>query len=99
MQNLYENVSKHLGYKVKPPESMVNNLANTYLSVKMFDAAIYLFKLNVINYPESYNVYNSIGDYCSAKGDKANAADNYKKALSIKEVPAVRKKLEKLQGE
>ncbi len=35
--------------------------------------AIYLFKLNVINYPESYNVYDSIGDYYDAKGDKANA--------------------------
>ena len=27
IENLYDNVSKHLGYKVKPPESMVNILA------------------------------------------------------------------------
>ena len=32
------------------------------------------------------------------KGDKANAIDNYKKALSIKEIPDTRQKLEKLQG-
>ena len=60
--------------------------------------AIYLFKLNVVNYPESYNVYDSMGDFYSAKDDKTNAIDNYKKALSIKEVPDTRQKLEKLQG-
>lgn len=98
LESLYENISKHFGYKVKPPESMVNNLANNYLSIKMSDAAIYLFKLNVRNYPESYNVYNSIGDFYAAKGDNAIARDNYKKALSIKEIPAVRQKLEKIQG-
>ena len=98
IENLYDNVSKHFGYKVKPPESMVNSLAYTYLYFKHFDGAFYLFKLNVSNYPESWNVYDSLGDYYDAKGDKANAIDSYKKALSIKEVPDTRKKLEKLQG-
>ena len=98
IENLYENVSKHLGYKVKPPESMVNSLAYTYLSSNRFDEAIYLFKLNIVNYPESYNVYDSMGDFYATKGDKADAIDNYKKALSIKEVPAVRQKLDKHQG-
>jgi predicted alpha/beta superfamily hydrolase len=97
IENLYDNVSKHFGYKVNPPESMVNNLAYTYLSLKMFDASIYLFKLNVTNYPDSFNVYDSLGEYYEATGDKLNAIDNYKKALSIKEVPAIRQKLEKLQ--
>ena len=76
---------------------MVNNLAYTYLSFKTFDAAIYLFKLNVTNYPDSYNVYDSLGEYYEATGDKLNAIGNYKKTLSIKEVPAIRKKLENLQ--
>ena len=98
LESLYENISKHFGYKVKPPEGMVNFLGNTFLTLKHFDQAIYLFKLNIANYPENYNVYNSIGDYYSAKGDKMNAIGSYKKALSIKEVPAVRQKLDKLQG-
>ena len=59
---------------------------------------MYLFKLNVSNYPNSWNVYDAIGDYCEATGDKANAISNYKKALSIKETSDIRKKLEKLQG-
>jgi predicted alpha/beta superfamily hydrolase len=98
IENLYENVSKHFGYKVKPPENMVNSLAYTYLYLKYFDKANYLFKLNVTNYPDSYNVFDSMGDFYTAKSDKANAIYNYKRALLIKEVPDTRKKLEKLQG-
>jgi uncharacterized protein len=98
LENLYENKSKHLGYKVKTPESTVNSLAYTFLYFKHFEEAIYLFKLNVSNYPNSWNVYDAMGDFYDAKGDKTNAIDNYKKALSIKEVPDTRKKLEKLQG-
>jgi hypothetical protein len=98
LENLYQNISKRFGYKVKPPESIVNSLAYTFLYFKHFDEAIYLFKLNVTNYPDSWNVYDSLGDYYDVKGDKANAIDSYKKALSIKEVPNTRQKLEKLQG-
>lgn len=99
IQHQFENISKLLGYNVKPPESMVNNIDYSYISYRMFDAALFLFKLNVSNYPESYNVYDSLGEYYVATGDKANAIDNYKKALSIKEVPYIRQKLEKLQRE
>jgi hypothetical protein len=98
VENLYKNVSQHFGYKVKPTENLVNDLAYTDLYFKRYDESLYLFKLNVLNYPESYNVYNSIGDYYDAKGDKANAIDNYKKSLSIKEVLYTREKLERLQG-
>jgi uncharacterized protein len=98
IENLYENVSKQFGYKVKPPERMVNSLAYTYLYFKHLEKAIFLFKLNVVNYPESSNVYDSLGDYYVAKDDKANAIESFRKALSIKEVPDTRKKLEDLHG-
>lgn len=98
IKNLYEKESAHFGYKVKPPEGMVNSLAYFYLYLKKLDEAIYLFNLNVSNYPHSWNVYDSLGDYYDAKGDKASAIDNYKKAMSIKEVPDTRQKLDKLQG-
>jgi tetratricopeptide (TPR) repeat protein len=73
-------------------------LAYFQLIFKRFEDALYLFKLNISNYPDSWNAYDSLGDYYDANGDKANAIDNYKKALSIKEAPDTRKKLEKLQG-
>ena len=98
IENLYENLSEHFGYNVIPPENMVNDLAYTDLYFKRYDESFYLFKLNVFNYPESYNVYDSMGDFYDAEGDQANAIDNYKKALSIKEVLYTREKLERLQG-
>ena len=64
----------------------------------MFDRALYLFKLNISNYPESYNAYVSLGDYFSKINDKPNAITNYKKALAIKDIPTIRQKLNKLQG-
>jgi hypothetical protein len=98
IENLYENVSKQFGYIVKPPEIMVISLAYYYLYYKHFEDAFYLFKLNVSNYPDSWHAYDSFGYYYDATGDKAKAIDNYKKALSIKELPDTRKKLEALQG-
>jgi tetratricopeptide (TPR) repeat protein len=98
IENHFENVSKQMGYKVKPSEELVNSLGYAALSSKHYDDAIYLFKLNVVNYPESSNVYDSLGDFYSAEDDKTNAVNNYKKALSIKEVQVTKQKLEKLQG-
>lgn len=97
LESIYENISKHFSYKLKPPEGMVNSLAYTYLYFKHMEDASYLFKLNVVNYPESSNVYDSLGDYYVAKDDKANAIESFKKALSLKEIPDTRKKLEDLQ--
>lgn len=98
MENHYDNLSKHLGYSVKPPEGDVNRLAFGALNSKHFEEAIYLFNLNAVNYPESSDAYDSLGDYYVAKADKPNAINSYKKALSIKEVPETRRKLEKLQS-
>jgi hypothetical protein len=94
----FSNVSKQIGYKVKPSESLVNNFAFQALGSKHFKKAERLFKMNVDNYPTSYNVYDSIGDYYDATGDVPKAISSYQKALTIKDNPDTRKKLEKLQG-
>jgi hypothetical protein len=52
--------------------------------------------MNVTNYPESFNVYDSLGDYYEATGDKASAIENFKKALQLNDFADTRKKLEKL---
>jgi hypothetical protein len=93
----YEDVSKQLGYKVKLPESMVNSMGYQKLTSKNFEMAEYLFKLNIANYPESANTYDSLGDLYDAKGDKENAILNYKKALLIKVMPETKVKLDKLE--
>jgi predicted alpha/beta superfamily hydrolase len=94
----YEEISTHFGFNVPVPESMANELGYQALGMKRYSAAEALFKLNVDNYPESFNVFDSFGDFYMATGGKAKAIENYRKALSIKEFPATRKKLEDLQG-
>jgi len=61
-----------------------------------YDKAGQFFKMNVNNYSESSNVYDSYGDYFLAIDDKLKAIEYFKKALAIKENPASRKKLNKL---
>lgn len=93
----FKDVSKHLGYKVDVPESTVNNFAYQSLGKKDLELAGYLFKLNVANYPQSPNVYDSLGDFYEASGDKKNAIANYEKVLAMdKNFPETKGKLDKL---
>jgi uncharacterized protein len=92
----YSTVSTHMGYKISPPEQMVNMMGYEFLSQKQHAKAGAFFKMNVENYPNSANVYDSYGDYFSAVGDKTKAIEQFKKALSLKENEATRKKLEAL---
>ncbi|RQO65977.1 esterase [Pedobacter sp. KBW06] len=92
----YQEVSKLLGYKLSPPENVINSLGYELLQRKQYTKAGGVFKLNVDNYPESFNVYDSYGDYFLAIGDTSKAIEYFKKTLSIKENPESRKKLDKL---
>ena len=96
-QNHYTNLSKKMGYTMKPDEMEINYMGYDFLGRKIYKTAESLFKLNVDNYPESYNVYDSYADYLIAIGDKATAIIQLKKALSIKENKESRKKLEELE--
>ena len=92
----YQEVSKLFGYKVPPPENMISGLGYEFLQQKQYAKAGSFFKMNVENYPESYNVYDSYGDYFLAIDNKPKAIEYFKKALSLKENPESRKKLNKL---
>jgi predicted alpha/beta superfamily hydrolase len=94
----FRAATRQLGYPVKPPESLVNELGSYMVSQKKFIKAESLFKLNVVNYPASFNAYDSYGDYFMAKKDTLSAIANFQKSLSLKETPATRKKLTALLG-
>jgi uncharacterized protein len=96
VEHHYKEVSRHFGFPFPVPEMMVNQLGYMALSQKKMDEAGYLFQLNVTNYPTSLNVYDSLGDFYAAKGEKDKAVENYKKALSIKEWAETRSKLDAL---
>ena len=93
----FAEVSKHLGYTVSVPENMVNTYAYQSLAKKDMELAGYLFKLNVANYSQSPNVYDSLGDFYTANGEKENAISNYKKVLVLdKDFPETKEKIDQL---
>jgi uncharacterized protein len=98
-QNHFAMLSQKMGYQIKPDEGEINYMGYDFLGRKMYKTAERLFKLNVDNYPESFNVYDSYGDYFVAVNDKENAILQFKKALSIKENEGSRKKLTELEGD
>ncbi|MCW3093795.1 MAG: hypothetical protein JWP81_4864 [Ferruginibacter sp.] len=95
----YNNVSKQIGYLIKPGESQVNNLGYFMLNQKQFIKAEALFKLNITNYPLTANCYDGLGDLYLAKGDKLKAIESFKKTLSLKAIPETKQKLEALMKE
>jgi uncharacterized protein len=96
-QSHFANLSQKLGYSLKPDEGEINYMGYDFLGRKLYKSAEALFKLNVVNNPESYNVYDSYADYLIAIGDKVNAIIHLKKALAIKENKESRKKLTELE--
>lgn len=95
----YNNVSTQIGYLIKPAESQVNGLGYYMLRQKQFIKAEALFKLNIINYPESANCYDGLGDLYLAKADTLKAIESFKKTLSLKAIPETKQKLETLLKE
>lgn len=77
----YEQVSQKMGYEIKPDEAMINALGKRYLRDKKMDQAATLFDLNIANFPNSDNVYDSRGDWYLAAGDSLKALEFYRKAL------------------
>ncbi|HTD99217.1 MAG TPA: alpha/beta hydrolase-fold protein [Mucilaginibacter sp.] len=94
----YVDVSKHMGYKTLPPEAQINEMGYFYLQSQAPEKAYTLFNMNIQNYPGSFNVFDSMGDYYSAQKDKVKAIEFFNKALKLKENPETREKLTKLQA-
>jgi predicted alpha/beta superfamily hydrolase len=93
----YKKVSAMLGYPVHPSESTINLLAYSCLGNKQYEKAYQFFQLNTTNYPDSYNVYDSLGDYFLEVKEKAKAKAAFSKALSLEERPATRLKLRNIE--
>ncbi|WP_071883043.1 alpha/beta hydrolase-fold protein [Hymenobacter swuensis] len=92
----YQDVSERMGYAVRPSENQVNSLAYAMLRAKQLKKSKALFELNVANYPNSANTYDSIGDFYLETGNKAKAIEFFKKALQLAEIPETRNKVNAL---
>jgi tetratricopeptide (TPR) repeat protein len=64
-------------------ENDMNREGYAYLNDGRVDEAITLFRLNVDSYPDSWNVYDSLGEAYMKDGQKDLAVENYRKSLAI----------------
>lgn len=80
---LYKELKKtqHDEYNFK--ESQLNTLGYQLLQGKRIKDAIEIFKLNIKEYPNSYNVYDSMGEAYAMDGNNELAIKNYKKSLEL----------------
>jgi tetratricopeptide (TPR) repeat protein len=64
-------------------EWMINDLGYRYLSKNRLSSAITLFEYNVNHHPDSFNVYDSLGEAYMKSGEITLAIENYTRSLKI----------------
>ncbi len=64
-------------------EGLLNNIGYELLHNNEYEKAIKIFHLNVKSHPNSWNLYDSLGEGYFYKGDFALALANYKKAVEL----------------
>lgn len=97
IESIHQRMSEQFGYEVKPQEAMINALGYWALQAGDLARSKLFFEMNVKNYPESANVYDSLGDFYLASEQKEKAIQFFKEALKRDENAGTRKKLEELE--
>jgi tetratricopeptide (TPR) repeat protein len=64
-------------------EDELNTLGYQLIRANKLKEAIHIFQLNVEAYPQSSNVYDSLGEAYMNDGDKPQAIANYQKSLEL----------------
>jgi tetratricopeptide (TPR) repeat protein len=64
-------------------EAELERLAATLLEKQKVDDAIAVLRLNTEHFPQSYAVFESLGDAYVAAGKNAEAEENYKRSLNL----------------
>jgi CubicO group peptidase (beta-lactamase class C family) len=80
---LYYELKKNQPQAYDFQERHLNNLGYNFINRGKFKEAIRVFQLNVEAYPNSSNVYDSLGEGYMRNGDKALAIENYEKSLKL----------------
>jgi tetratricopeptide (TPR) repeat protein len=79
----YLELKKQDSTQVYIEEVEINRLGYNLLRTEAFENAISVFKMNVVLYPDSDNVYDSLADAYLRSGDSLQAFTNYSKALEL----------------
>jgi len=64
-------------------EESLNTLGYKLLRQGRVDEAIAMFELNTVQFPQSYNVYDSLGEAWYAKGDLEKSLDFYRRSVLL----------------
>ena len=78
----FQGLSERLGFELHPPEVMINFLGYRLLGEGRGREAIEAFEYNTAAYPESANVYDSLGEALEMQGRLPGALRNYRKAVA-----------------
>ena len=79
----HASLEEKLGYRKQLSEQQVNNFGYRFMSQNQLDKALKLFQKNAEDYPDSYNVWDSMAEAYMKMEDKESAIKYYKKSLEL----------------
>ena len=79
----YDSLSKKYYYEIAAPENTINLLGYNYLQAGETSEAIKVFQENVKRFPNSANVYDSLGEAYENNDQLKLAKENYSKAYKL----------------
>lgn len=79
----YKTLSKKYRQDIVPPEQTLNRLGYRMLRRGMLEKAIQIFEINAANYPQSANVYDSLGEAYMKRDFLNEAIRSYRKSLEL----------------
>ncbi len=79
----YAEQSRRYGYRIVPPEGIVNGRGYAALRSGRAADALGFFRMNIANYPGSANAFDSLGDAYVQSGPASRAMACYMRALAL----------------
>ena len=82
----FKDISSRLSFEFPPPEELVNRIGYRMLRSRNEEdkrKALDFFLLNSTNYPQSYNVFDSLGEAQLELGYEEEAISNFNKSLEL----------------
>lgn len=80
---LYREIVGRNDTEVYFDENEFNLLGYRFLGQERVDEAIAVFQINVDHFPDSWNVYDSLGEAYAVKGDTARAIELYRRSVEL----------------
>ena len=81
--NAYRSLKAEEGEIFRFGEGELNNLGYVLLGDNKIEEAIKVFQLNIEEYPEAFNTYDSMGEAFMISGDTLKAINNYKRSIEL----------------